>query len=232
MNVKNTKTSNHYQISSSLQEIVSVLLNDSTLGQSIIWQTKEDSRVICDIASLDVEVNQKKITLTTVQPTYEIEPVRPVYIKLPFRQSVFKGRVLKIKGNKIELSLPHEIHWKELREKERLSFKLNEHFAFIKPYIPHADIHSLPSFRVSILDITTNGLGFYVSGENESIFAVNKFIDLVGIDEQSFEISHTAVVLWRQRIQTRAELAQGLVWRIGIRFLNALEQKSIDLIKS
>jgi hypothetical protein len=219
-----------YRISRSERDILQLMLKSQEGGHSILWQTHEDHRVILNIKNFDLNL-QKKMVVVGHAPTNDfLDITRPVYIKLGFRESVFKGKIVKIKPDLVEVSIPDEIHWREFREQERLVFKLNQHFILAKPHIPHLMPELIPTLKLSLRDITVNGMGLLSTGENDQFFTENKIIDVVSLDESALPQFHSGLVVWKKRVQTKAELSEGYVWRLGVKMIQPFSHQSLDAL--
>ncbi len=219
-----------YRISTSGQEILQLMMKSFENKKPILWQTYDAHRVVHDITSFDLNLQKKLIKVSHAASQELLDPARPAYIKLPFRDSVFKGEILNALPGSISLKIPTEVHWREFREQERIQFKLNEHFITLKPHVPHMLPELLPTMKLAIKDITMNGFGMFTSGDNDQFFKEKKFLDVTALDNIHLSRAHSAYIVWRQRVQTKAELAQGLVWRLGVRMINPFTHASLDAL--
>ncbi len=219
-----------YRISTSGQDILQLMLKSFENKKSILWQTFNAHRVVHDITGFDLNLQKKLIKVSHTASQELLDPARPAYVKLPFRDSVFKGEILSALPGSIRLKIPTEVHWREFREQERVQFKLNEHFITLKPHVPHLMPELLPTMKLAIKDITMNGFGMFTSGDNDQFFKEQKFLDVIALDESTLARSHSSYIVWRQRVQTKAELAQGLVWRLGVRMINPFTHASLDAL--
>lgn len=219
-----------YRISTSGQEIMQLMLKSIEEKKSILWQSYESHRVIHDILDFDLNLQKKMIKIAHSPSAELLDTSRPAYIKLPFRESVFKGEILSVRPGQIHLKIPKEVHWREFREQERVSFKLNEHFVSLKPHVPHLMPEILPTMKLGLKDITINGFGMFSSGENDQFFKNNKFIDVLALDDSFLPFAHSGFIIWRHRVQTKAELAQGLVWRLGVQMVHPFSHANLDAL--
>ncbi|MCE3013094.1 MAG: hypothetical protein LW878_08505 [Proteobacteria bacterium] len=219
-----------YRISTSGQEILQLMLKSYENQRPILWQTYDSHRVVHDITAFDLNLQKRQIKVSHGASQELLDPSRPAYVKLPFRESVFKGEILSAQPGTISLKIPTEVHWREFREQERVQFKLNEHFITLKPHVPHLLPELLPTMKLAIKDITMNGFGMFTSGDNDQFFKEQKFLDVTALDNINLSRSHSAYIVWRQRVQTKAELAQGLVWRLGVRMINPFTHASLDAL--
>lgn len=219
-----------YRISTSGQEILQLMMKSFENKKPILWQTYNSHRVVHDITAFDLNLQKRQIKVSHGASQELLDPSRPAYVKLPFRDSVFKGEILNALPGSISLKIPTEVHWREFREQERVQFKLNEHFITLKPHVPHMLPELLPTMKLAIKDITMNGFGMFTSGDNDQFFKEQKFLDVTGLDNSALSRTHSAFIVWRQRVQTKTELAQGLVWRLGVRMINPFTHASLDAL--
>jgi hypothetical protein len=219
-----------YRISNSPQEIMQVMIKGFHEEKAILWQTFADHRVIRPVLGFEMNYQNQTIRVKYQSEGEFLDKTLPVYIKLPFRETVFKGQIKTAQYDQLTLDFPKEIHWRELRDEERIRFKLGDHFAFVKPHMPHLLPESLQTFKLYLRDITSKGIGLYVTADNDTFFKPQKFIDVVAFDEWPLMRPHTGIVVWRQRVQTKTELAEGLIWRLGVKMIDPFSSPNIEAL--
>ena len=217
-----------YQISTSQQDIMEVMIKSAADNVSILWQSFEGHRTIYPVSALDLDLKSHQVTLSFSPTSTLLEPHVPVYVKLAFRETVFKGQLLKTMPGQILLHLPEEIHWRDFREKKRLQFRRGERHVVTRPYFAHLRADQLPSLKVSLRDISEHGIGIYVSHDNADFFQSGKLIELTSLGENGLSRPLLGHVKWAKRTETRAEREAGMDWKVGIKMLDPIPAQELE----
>ena len=101
-----------YIITTSPEEIFEVLGLASAKKQSILWQSKSSHKVVFQFDIVELDIPNKKIIVNYNASSELIDPNLPIYVKLHFRETLFKGMVLDFDTNKLSVNIPNEIHVK------------------------------------------------------------------------------------------------------------------------
>lgn len=217
-----------YQISNSQQEILEVMIKSATANQSILWQTRGGHRTVYPVSELNIDVTHKNLTLALSPNSALLSVNSPIYVKLAFRETVFKGQLLKAMPGQVLVHMPEEIHWRDFRENKRLHFRRGERHVVTRPYFAHLRADQLPSLKVSLRDISERGLGIYVSHENVEFFKTGKFIELTSLGDAGLMRPLLGHVMWVRKTETKSERDEGLDWRVGVKMLDAIPAAALD----
>jgi hypothetical protein len=220
-----------YEISTSQQDILDVIIKSATANQSILWQTHNDHRTVYPVTELTLDLKTRQVTVLFAPNSALLNVKAPVYVKLAFRETVFKGHITKAAPGQLQVHIPEEIHWRDFRENKRMHFRRGERFVVARPYFAHLRADQVPTLKVSLRDISENGLGIYVSSQNVDFFKVDKFIELVGVGEQGLMRPLLGHVRWVRKTDTRAERDEGLDWRVGIMMADPIPTSVLDPLK-
>jgi hypothetical protein len=221
-----------YEISNSQQEIMEVMIKSATANQSILWQTRAGHRTVYPVTELNLDVAQKNITLALSPNSALLSVNSPIYVKLAFRETVFKGQLVKAMPGQVLVHLPEEIHWRDFRENKRLHFRRGERHVVTRPYFAHLRADQLPSLKVSLRDISERGLGVYISHQNAEFFKVGKFIELTALGDAGLMKPLLGHVMWVRRTDTKSERDEGLDWRVGVKMLDAIPADALDVFNN
>jgi hypothetical protein len=221
-----------YQISNSQQEIVEVMIKSATANQSILWQTHAGHRTVYPVRELNLDLSHRNITLALSPNSALLSVNTPIYVKLAFRETVFKGQLLKAMPGQVLVHLPEEIHWRDFRENKRLHFRRGERHVVTRPYFAHLRADQLPSLKVSLRDISERGLGIYISHQNVDFFKVGKFIELTGLGEIGLMKPLLGHVMWARRTDTKSERDEGLDWRVGVKMLDPIPPAAMEAFQN
>jgi|GEM_PF-6160704 len=217
-----------YQISNSQQEILEVMIKSASANQSILWQTRNGHRTVYPVSELNLDIGRKNITLALSPNSALLSVTSPIYVKLAFRETVFKGQLIKAMPGQVLVHLPEEIHWRDFRENKRLHFRRGERHVITRPYFAHLRADQLPSLKVSLRDISERGMGVYISHENVEFFKVGKFIELTSLGDAGLMRPLLGHVMWVKRTDTKSERDEGLDWRVGVKMLDPIPAVALD----
>ncbi len=217
-----------YKITTSPREIFEILVKGHARGDTFMWQSFSNHRTIFKIESFELDDARKKIKICYLSEGHEVDNEAFAYIKLPFRESVFKGRILQAKKNVLSIDVPTEMHIREFRESLRLEFAPGEKSAFIRPSIAGVKESQLSTLKVILKDVSQKGLGLYVSESNMHLFRTEQFLELVGIETSDLQIPILGKVVWSRRLQTHDLKSFG--YGVGVKMFSLIPEALIGKI--
>lgn len=215
-----------YQISTSPQEIMDVLKKNRSEDNSIMWQSFPEFRKVYNFYRFGLDLFRKKIVIEADKTAQDIHKNRPIYVKLSFRESIFKGTILEMTENELTLDIPKEIHVREFRESLRSVFNPGVKFVDLKPSMKTSAFDRMPSLKVSLRDISTKGLGLIISENNIHLFKVGQLIDMIGTGGELLDSPIAGVVAHSQK-QPRVGNDKGVFYRVGIKMLSLIPEALI-----
>ena len=211
-----------YHVSRSQHEIVDVMLKSATAPQSILWQTRDGHRTVYPVTSLALDSRRQLITFEFSPASAQLSLDAVVYVKLPFRESVFKCQLTQTFAGRASARLPTEVHWRDLRESKRLQFRRGDRHVITRPYLAHLRQDQLPSLKLALRDISERGVGVYISLQNVEFFKVGKFIELTSVAQGQLARPLLGHVMWMKRTETKSERDEGLEWLVGVKMLDRI----------
>ncbi len=217
-----------YSITSSPREIFDILVAGHEKGHCFLWQSFTDHRTIFNIQSFELDDARKHIKVTFLSDGHEVDPSALAYIKLPFRESIFKGRILQVKKNVLSIAVPTEMHLREFRESLRLQFPPGEKAAFIRPSIAGVKEGQLSTLKVILKDVSQKGLGLYVSESNIHLFRTNQILELMGLDSTDLQVPILGKVVWFRRLQTHD--LRGFGYGVGVKMFSLIPEAVLGKI--
>ena len=217
-----------YQISTAPDEITDALRRSQDLAQPVIWQTFPDRRSVYDVRTLALDLVKGRVRVAYDADGPLIDPKVSVYVKLPFRESVFKGRVLEITRGHLDLALPEEMHMREFRDTLRTAFRFGERSADLRPYLAHMRPDQLPVLKTSLRDVSAKGLGLFVSDANMHLFQTGKLMELLALDAVPSPRPLLAQIVYHARHRLRDEALKGLENRIGVKMLDPIPEGTLQ----
>ncbi len=216
-----------YQISTSPQEIMDVLKRNRTEDNSIMWQSFPEFRKVYNFYRFGLDLFRKKIVITSDLAVQEIQKDRPIYVKLSFRESVFKGTILEMNQNELTLDIPKEIHVREFRESLRSVFVPGTKFVDLRPSMNASAFDRMPSLKVSLRDISAKGLGLIVSESNMHLFREGQLIDMMGTGGELLDSPIGGIVAHTHK-QAKVGHEKGIFYRVGIKMLSVIPEAVLN----
>ena len=229
MSSTNQQILNSYSVSTASKEIVDIILKSGPSDQSFMWQSYPNRRVIFQVRTLDIDLAKHKVRVAYDGSGALVDPQRPVYVKVSFRETVFKGEVAHLARHEVSLNIPTEVRVREFREAARSSFAPGVQFLTMRPYIAHLRPDQLPTMNLNMKDVSQRGLGIYVSDANLHFFKKGRFLELIALGGQELPRALLAQVVYIQRQRGgRAETHRGAENRIGLKMLDLIPTSILD----
>jgi hypothetical protein len=147
-------------------EIDSILKN-SDESTTILWQNKEDEkRAVYAISKLTYNETIQTIQFSIKDYQFDMNPKKVVYIKLSYRQTVFKGEVVSIEGDIVTIYFPKDVKAQELRSSPRQEFRVKDDKNVILKIAPKVESDKSIDLIFKVLDISKEGICLVVSDNN------------------------------------------------------------------
>lgn len=204
-----------YSLSCSADEIVMIL--EKSHGQlSMMWQTLPGRRQIFYFHKFDHNVKSRKIAIYYDTTKGQLDPNYPVFIKLGFRDSLFKGHIIALGSDSSIVKIPHEIQVREFRKIFRAPLNPEEQFIDIKP-------ERMGALKLPLKDISTNGVGFFVSHQHSIHFKTDSLIEVLGFDELGLVKPLLAKVVHLDLYNDLSGWA-----RVGVKMINPISEEIVS----
>jgi hypothetical protein len=146
---------------------IDAILKSSNESTTILWQNKEESkRVVYGISKLKYNETIQTVQFYVKDYDYDMEEDKVVYIKLSFRQTVFKGEIVSIEGNVVTIYFPKDVKAQELRSSPRKEFRVKDEKNVILKIAPKASSDKSIDLIFKVLDISREGICLVVSDNN------------------------------------------------------------------
>lgn len=114
-----------FTVSNDSDEILEVISKARYKKKNILWQNRSDQRLIFEIDDFEYDPIREVIRCK-VNDLDAIETDLNIYVKLAFRNTIFKGSVKAIYKDFVYIQVPDEIRLEELRQYPRYVFTPNE----------------------------------------------------------------------------------------------------------
>ncbi len=197
-----------------------------------MWQNYNDHRIIFNVQTFEMGQFRKKIRILFDDTTNTIDPKIPVYVKIPFRETVFKGEVSQLLPREVFLTLPQEIHMREFRENLRTRFEPGKKHVSLRPVQDSIAADKLPVFKTTIMDISQAGMGLLISDNNLHFFKKGSLIDLLGMGETEMAESCRGEVVHIAKLTPLQAKKIGFPYRLGVRMNEKIPEQLLSVFCS
>jgi hypothetical protein len=167
----------NYRLLAQKDEIFKMVKKAPVAEIGEIWQTLPFKREVYRIKNLDI-LNEAMIFLTTLP--FEFDKDFPVYIRLNYKNLVFKLSPQEYLASKNQLSCcyPKEAKAIEDRSKERTRLPKK---SSLKVTLRSLSAETALDIKVGISDISEIGMGIVTSGANKEFFSRNSNFIIVKV---------------------------------------------------
>ena len=145
------------------------LVRNSSERDTIVWQNDGHRRIIYNVKEFVFNEGLQTLQLTLDDYDGDFDETQTIYVKLSYRDTIFKGHVLSFLGSKLALYLPKDVRTQELRSGPRKKFKASdEKFVSISvqsDFSPNA----AQSLNLRVIDISEKGMSLLVSDSNKAL---------------------------------------------------------------
>ncbi len=205
-----------YIIYNTVDEVLSIFKNSLEKGNSILWQTYENHRKIFDVTIVKFDPVKKEIILNYQSSTDFLNQEKFVYIKLAYRDSVFKGEITSLTSQQVSVKFPQEIHSKDFREEVRHSLTPERFYAILKNK-SHAS-----TYKIELKDISYKGIGFYVRDRDSQAFKKGEHVLITTLGKGLLSTPLYGVVIYSKKA-SREDFTQ-----VGIKMMDYIPSQIID----
>lgn len=177
-------TLDRYRSVEEYREILRILQNSTESKENFLWQTTATGRVIIPILALEIDFISREV-FVQLSPSMkdQIDPESTLYVKLNFKDSVFKISEYRQDKARIYFSFPAMIKTIEFRRKPRHIFKPEDNKYLIVRAGQDVNKDYGSEVKTTVGDISETGAGLIVSENNRSFFKNNKILWLTGMQD-------------------------------------------------
>jgi hypothetical protein len=206
-----------YQKCQISQEIMGVFYQDLKSPRMLLWQNQNGKRFIFNGGLLQINQERKQILIRTPDlKNNSLVSNLPIYIRMNFRQTVLKTQIEFISGEHLQLKIPNEIFWQELRNNHRTSFPMGKKISNLRLEFGHVTTSNLSAFKVSIKDISKQGLGLFVSANNQHLFKRGQLIDFLNLGNAEMSTPLRGEVVFCSK-DKKSELLKETWFQVGVK---------------
>ncbi len=187
-----------------------------------MWQTFADHRTIFTFQDYKLDLATKEMIVVADVSKEKLDSKLPIYVKLPYRETIFKGNVLQINSSEISLAIPKEVQMRDFRETLRSNFNPGEKFVDIR-----TSLAGLGSMKVSLKDISQTGIGLLVSDNNIHLFQTGQTLELTSVNDDQLKMPILGTVVYTTK-QPKVPNAKGFLYRVGIKMFSLIPEIVIN----
>lgn len=213
----------------SIEEIHSIL-NNASADNAIIWQNTSSGRNIFKLMALNYSdvLDTVKVHIKDYDGTIIVG--ESLYIKLSYRDALFKAIVSRVEGDVVSVELPHKVMAIDSRKSPRSNFDLKDNKRVTLKVVVEAKSSLKSELEFKILNISTEGICLIISDNNKIILDNATQMFLVGLGKERLfsEIELTLCYMHRFRYRDKGKL--NLVYRAGFELSEAIDSDILDNI--
>ena len=215
-----------YVDSTEVEQIHSILKN-ATAKDAIIWQTSSTGRRIYNISSIDYSDVLNVIKLNLEDYDGSISESENIYIKLTYRDAMFKTQVIRIERDVLSLELPFKIMAIDSRKNPRFVFSLKEDKQVKLKVIVQNNTNLNSELVFKILNISKGGICLIISDNNKVIIdnSIELYLTAIGQHRLDHEIKVDLCYMHRFRYRDKGKLNQ--VYRAGFELKDLLSDEDL-----
>ncbi len=229
MTITTSKLFEVYRVSTSPDEIFEILELAKVKKQSMLWQSKSNHKLVFHFDVIELDTKNKKISVKYNSTGELIDPTLPVFIKLHFRETLFKGMVLDFNTDKLSINIPNEIHVREYRNSLRIGFFQDEEAADVKPIKTGPGSDVMAAMNVALRDISIKGLGLLVSSKNIHLFNPGGTVLFFGSSRIKLQAPIKGTVIYKTEYSKRGT---NLGYKVGVELDEMIPEDIFDKIIS
>lgn len=219
-----------YQSCQDWKEITKIINNSLRKEGNILWQKDKTSRNVFEIGEMEILEDIGTLKVYLLHPSPNILYDRVAYLKVGFRETIFKVNVINVMGNIVVVELPREVVAKEYRTTPRIKFKPKDakqvRMGLQLDYV----MKSYQSLTFQLIDISETGMGIVVSDENLELVKNCHHLRVEGFGTLDLSFTFLVDMVYGHRLRYRYK---GLIRkgnRVGIKFREPLKQSVLDAI--
>lgn len=169
--------SESYRTTTDFKEILRTLQKSSSLRDNLLWQTTSTGKKMIFPQHLEIDFVTRGVAIFFDTNKFSINPQLPLYVKLEYRQTIFKLTQFQLGPFGVHFPFPSTIKSKELRGVDRFTFTgPDDKFVCLRPTLNSQPHDSGSEIQVRLMDVSPEGVGMMISENNRSFLKNNKFL--------------------------------------------------------
>jgi hypothetical protein len=214
-----------YRSCTDFRQILRILQKTSALEGNFLWQTIDDRKSVINLKYLEIDFIAREVQLSVEQNNFDLKLDRPLFVKLSYRDCVFKVEEFRLHSGGIHFLFPQLIKVREFRRVPRHTFlPAQDKFVTLKSSFSHLREGS-GELKVRALDMTPEGLGLIISDQNRTFLKNNRLLWITGLQHKLLDRPIMAEVVYVNSEVDRAYLTKReKLLKVGLKLSSALPQ--------
>jgi len=219
-----------YRSTNDHKEILRILQRSECGTENFLWQNQNEKKIIIPIFRMEIDFISREVVVEYDQ-TKQILEDYPIFVKLDFKQSIFKVTDFIIKKNVLHFTFPLHVKAVEMRSSDRITFDINDERT-IKLKAPSQLKQGSQGLFVRVLDVSKTGMGLMISESGRTYFKNNPKLLLTSLGDQELEgpvMIETVYI--NSEVPQKYRYRKGQELKVGIRFITPiLEQDLLNFL--
>lgn len=209
------------------REVLRLLQKASSLQENFLWQSHALGKSVIPIYQFEIDFVSRGVVIYFNTKLYSIDKHLPVYVKLDYRESIFKINNHKQGKDALHFSFPDEIKTIEMREQLRSRVPpSDERYISLRPSLSGNINESMSTLKARVIDLSYGGAGLTVTEQNRSFLKNNRILWITKVHEVNLKFPILAEVVY---MNTDIDLAyrnkRAREIRVGLKFSDALAEE-------
>jgi hypothetical protein len=189
--------SEQYRSSMEYREILRILQRSSATSGNILWQSSVLGKNIIPIHFFEIDFISREIVLKYDDETFGLDCDSPIYIKLSYRETVFKVSAFRKSPGSLHFIFPELVKTQEFRKSNRTTFKPNQDkFITLKSALNLGPKDLASELKVAVIDVSESGLGLVFSENNRNFLKNNRILWITTLQHQNLDTPVIAEVVY------------------------------------
>jgi hypothetical protein len=208
------------------KEILRILQHSESGSENFLWQNINEKKIILSILRMEIDFISREVVVEFEQ-TKKIYEDCPIFVKLDFKQSIFKVTEFIIKKNVLHFTFPSHLKALEMRTTERITFDIDDERK-IKLQAPSQLKQGSQGLFVRVLDVSKTGMGLMISESGRTYFKNNPKLLLTSLGDQELEGPVMVETVYiNSEVPQRYRYRKGQELKVGIRFMTPILEQDL-----
>lgn len=207
-----------YRSSLDYREILRILQKSSSLQENFLWQSHALGKNVIPVHHVEIDFVAREVVVYFDGQRYDVERDLSLYVKLDYRDSVFKVSNYRRGQNSVHFEFPKEMKTLELRAYPRHHFRpQDDKTVCIRPSVS-GNRESTNELTVRVMDASQYGLGLLVSEYNRSFLKNNRILWVTRVGE--YKLSQPIigeVVYINNEVESRYLIRRQKEMKVGLK---------------
>lgn len=206
------------------------LLRGTTAQETIVWQThsKTGQRIKYCVSEFDFIEPAQTVELKLKDFKNDLDMYETIYIKLSFRDTVFKADIINIRGDMLSIFVPIHVKTQELRSFARKKFKPKDDKVVTFSMANDITFGARQSLSFQVVDISQIGVCILISDKNKQLIETSDELYITQLG--AFELPEPVQIdlKYLSRIRFRSKGKTKLSNRAGISFSQKIPENFLN----